>query len=328
MDWTALVRTWPARVVGRLPWPRRGSAQALTAVLPGARWCVVRLEAGGADGRIRLAAAREGPPDQLAAWRAQGLFNGAQALLVLPRGERHLAVIDRPEVDDAELAAATRWPLAEAMDAEPDALLTTAVALPRINDASRPQVLGVAARLDAVRAHLRTCDAAGIKITSVDVIDSALRGMVMLQPSTSDGWVSLAYIGDDVGLALVWQGRFCGVRTLAMPATAARGDLAFVDQLALQIQRTVDQYERQANQFALRQVLVSLPSMPVESREALRASLTMSAGFLALDEVMDVPDAADAMRCRADDDLCALAGVAAARWLDARGAAAPLERAA
>jgi crotonobetainyl-CoA:carnitine CoA-transferase CaiB-like acyl-CoA transferase len=94
-----------------------------------------------------------------------------------------------------------------ALEVEPDELLTTAVPMPRINDAVQPQVLAVAARLGPVQAHLATLRAAGITARSIDVTDSALRGMRCLLPADADGWVVLAPVsGQQIKRALVAAG--------------------------------------------------------------------------------------------------------------------------
>jgi hypothetical protein len=302
--------------LGRGPWARWLAPRppaAVTAVMFGERCLAVRVEAGST--RPRLAQAFDGEAGDLAGWRSAGLFKGSRAVLVLGSADRHLLTLDRPDVPAAELPLAVRWPLGTALEVEPDALLTAAVEMPRINESLAPQVLAIAARIDAVRAHLATLRQAGIDVRSIDVSDSALRGMRALRAADNEGWVVLATVGHALFIGLLWQGEFCALRTLALPLRRPRDTQEFDEQLALHIQRTADLFERQARQLAIRQVLAALPSLSDESRASIGAALPLQTHLFSLGEAFDISDEL-LTRCAAHNDLTALACVAAARLAD------------
>lgn len=315
-----------ARLLERAPWsrgPGAGSGGAVAAVMLGERCLAVRVEAGRADGPPRVVDAAEGGEPDLARWRSAGLFKGARPVLVLRGADRQVQVMDRPEVPAAELAAAVRWPLASAMEADGENLLTAAVEMPRINDATPAQVLAVAARVDAVKGRLALLERAGIVVRSIDTVDSALRGMRLLLPPDGDGWLVLAMVGSDVSIGLLWHGRFCALRSLGLPVRAPRDTSEFEEHLALHIQRTADLFERQARRLAIRHVLAALPSLAPSSRQAVQNSLPMATRLFALDEAFDI-NGTLLERCADDNELTALACVAAARLIDARSPAVPL----
>jgi hypothetical protein len=209
------------------------------------------------------------------------------------------------------------------MEADADTLLTAAQSMPTVNDNQRPQVLAVASRLPVVRQHLATLRSAGIAARSIDVVDSALRGMALLQASdgtdkddeSSNGRVVLAFLGNTMGIGLVWRGAFCALRTLALPHQAPRDASEFEDHLALQIQRTADQFERQATRMAVRQVLACMPSLAEAARESVRSALPLEASLFTLNAVVDM-GGSTRERCENDNALTALACVAAARLFD------------
>jgi hypothetical protein len=291
----------------------------------GERCTLVRVEAPTGSDKPLLCHAAEGPPDLLRRWREDGLFKRSLPLLVLPTEHRHLLTLDRPEVPEAELPMALRWPLAEAMEAEPEALLATAQTLPTINDNQRPQVLAVGASLTLVQQQLAMLQAAGIAVRNIDVVDSALRGMALLQaqatpaqattPAADVGQVVLAFLGHTLGIGLVWRGAFCSLRTLALPRRAPRDEADFEEHLALHIQRTTDQFERQATRLAVRQVLAAMPALPPAARQSVRNALPLEARLFALNEVFEV-GSSTLDRCESDNHLTALANVAAARLFD------------
>ena len=317
--------------MGWLRWPfgkSRPDTQwpAVTAVMVGPHCHVVRVEISQAASHsfgVRLVHAEEGGPEMLRPWRQRGWFAQAQTLLVLPSDERHFLTFDQPEVPAQDLALAVRYPLCEALDCEPETLLTTAVTMPRINDALRPQVLAVAARLQPVRERLATLAAAGITARAVDISDSALRGMVMLARRHDEGCIVLCFVGGDICIGLLWQGQFCALRSLALPLRAPDDEAEFEEQLALHIQRTADHFERQATQLAVRQVLASMPALDSAAQQSVLSALPLPAQVFDLQALLPAsPLALEA--CSGHNDLTALACVAAARLLDNRaGSAAP-----
>ncbi len=315
----ALTRAFGARPWA--PWLAPRAPRAVTAVMLGEHCLVARVEPGAGGARPKLVEALEGATTDLARWRAAGLFDDSRAMLVLRSAERHVLTLDRPEVPAAELPLAVRWPLGESLEVEPDQLLATAVEMPRINDAAPAQVLAIAARLEPVKAQLATLRGAGIEVRSIDVTDSALRGMRALHPADNDGWVVLAMVGNDVCIGLLWHGQFCALRTLALPVRQPRDTQEFEEQLALHIQRTTDLFERQARQLAIRQVLAAMPSLSPASRAAVQSALPLSAKVFAVDEAFDT-SAVLAERCSDHNDLTALACVATARLFDLVPAAA------
>ena len=314
------VATSPDARPPKAPWARwfkPRAPQAVTAVMMGERCLAARVELAERGGRMKLAAVAEGSAAELRGGHERRLFADSQAVLVLRSHERHLITLDKPEVPDAELHLAVRWPLAEALEVEAEQLLTSALVLPRINPALHPQVLAVAGRLDVARAHLKTLQDAGIKVRAIDVSDSALRGMSLLQGghADADGWVVLAFIGADVCIGLLWRSEFCALRTLALPVRRPRDESEFEEHLALHIQRTSDHFERQATQLSVRHVLASMPSLSAEARESVRATLPLSAKLFELGEAFEM-SGTTAEHCEGDNDLTALACVAASRLAD------------
>lgn len=307
-----------SNVLARGPWKgwlTPPAPAAVTTVMLGERCLVTRVEPGADGERPRLVDAIEGGVADLARWRLAGLFRKSRAVLVLRSADRHVLTIDRPEVPDADLPLAVRWPVGTALELEPDQLLATAVPLPRINEAVQPQVLAIAARLDPVRAQLASLKAAGITVRSIDVMDSALRGMRCLLPADNDGWVVLAMVGGDVCIGLLWHGQFCALRTLGLPVRRPRDTQEFDEHLALHIQRTTDLFERQARTLAIRHVLAALPSLAPESRAAVQSALPIPTRLFDLGDAFELTGALQE-RCIDHNDLTALACVAAARLHD------------
>jgi hypothetical protein len=322
--WAQLTATRP----GRPAWSRwglglrLGKARAVTAVMVGARCAVVRLEAR-ADG-LHLVAADEGEPADLARWKP--LFRGSQGLLVLRSEERFLLTLDQPAVPQAELNLAVRWPMGEALGTEAEQLLTMALPLPRANEAARAQVLGVATRLETAQNHLASLRAAGMDVRAIDVIDSALRGMALLQPALPASTVAVCLVGNNMSIGLIQQGEICALRSVPLPERSRHDDAELAEQLALNTRRTFDHYERQA-MLSQRSGDGSAAPLAVGRALASVASLSQDALDTFCTALPDAPQLFDvatsvhageeaARRCNGNDELTALVCVAAARLFD------------
>ena len=312
--WAARWRAGGAAGAGTAQTDGDGNAAVVTLML-GPTCAAVRLERRAGAPQLHLARAASGGSDQLRQWKSAGWFDDAQVVLVLGNKERHFLTLDRPELPPEELALAARYPLAEALETEAEMLLATATPMPLTNDALRPQMLAVAAHLGPVREQLAQLSAAGIRVRHIDIADSALRGMVMLQAEPDEGCVALAFVGADICIGLIWQHQFCALRALALPPRTPHDAAEFEEQLALHIQRTADHFERQATRLAVRSVLASMPSLEDEVRRNVLSALPLAARTFDLESALTVDEAA-ARACRGHNDLTALVGVAAARLLE------------
>jgi hypothetical protein len=287
----------------------------------GPRCAVVRLEAR-ADG-VHLTAAAEGEADELVNWKP--LFRGSKGLLVLRSEDRFLQTLDKPEVPDADLALAVRWPMGEALSTDAEQLLTAALPLPRPSPAVRPQVLGIATRLDAIQTQLATLRAIGIDIRSIDIVDSALRGMALLQPVLPASTVAVCLVGQAVSIGLIQQGHMCALRSVPLPRRDGHADQELAEQLALHTRRTFDHYERQAllsqragdgtAPLSVGRTLASVGSLSQAGLDTFTSALPDSP------QLFDVAGALHGseelhQRCAGHDELTALACVAAARLFD------------
>ncbi len=316
--------SWPARLLrGRANAStsplaladEQADAALCTVALHGERCAAVRLERRSGSARLHLVHAGQGTPDMLRQWQAQRWFHNAQVVLVLDSEQRHFLTLDRPEAPMDEWPLMARYPLAEALEVEAENLLVTATPMPQTNDALRPQMLGVAAHLQAVRELLATFSGAGIPVRNIDIADTALRGMVLLQGRAEEGCVALTIAGSHICIGLIWQHQFCALRSMALPQLATGSDAEFEEQLALHIQRTADHFERQATRLAVRSVLSGMTSLTAEASRSVLSALPLPSRVFELHKVLDVAKEAG-RACQSDNVLTALASVAAARLLE------------
>jgi hypothetical protein len=331
--WSRAVGGNPTRPVWSWLGLQLGGKRAVTAVVVGPRCAIVRVEARS-DG-LHLVAAEDGEVSDLARWKP--LFRGSRGVLVLRSEERFLLTLDKPDVPEAELNLALRWPMGEALSSEPEQLLTMALPLPRVHQAMRAQVLGVATRLEIVQDQLTRLRQVGIDLRSIDIIDSALRGMALLQETLPASTVAVCLVGNHMSIGLIQQGQICALRSVPLPEREGHADAELAEQLALNTRRTFDHYERQA-MLSHRSGPSGDAPMAVGRTLASVGSLSQAALDTFCSALPDAPQLFDvvgslhsteeiALRCSGNDELAALACVAAARLFDtgpvARRQAAP-----
>ena len=188
-------------------------------------------------------------------------------------GSYQIVQLPAPAVPAAELKAALRWSVKDAIDFAVDDALIDALAVP--NDDPRgarpPQVLAVAARRERVGARVQAFQRAGIALKVVDVAETAQRNLAALFEEPNRGLAFLAF--DERGglLTFTRNGELYALRHIDV-ATAALADAApaaardsLYERIALELQRSLDNFDRLFSQVALQRLLVA----PLDGRGAL-----------------------------------------------------------
>lgn len=214
-------------------------------------------------------------------------------------GSYQIVQLPAPAVPAAEVKAALRWGVKDAIDFAVDDALIDALGVP--NDDPRgarpPQVLAVAARRERVGARVQAFQRAGIALKVVDVAETAQRNLAALFEEPNRGLAFLAF--DERGglLTFTRNGELYALRHIDV-ATAALADAApaaaresLYERIALELQRSLDNFDRLFSQVVLQRLLVA----PHDGRGALVDSLRNS---LALP--VDAADLDGAFDCSGD----------------------------
>jgi MSHA biogenesis protein MshI len=183
---------------------------------------------------------------------------------VLAPGEYQLALIEAPDVLPAEMRAAVRWRLKDAIDFHIDDAIVDVFDLPeQARRAQGRSMYAVAARRGAVEQYVRLLEGCrGLDV--VDVPELCLRNLAAQLPSAEQG-VAMLHLADLVATVVVVRGQTLYLaRSLDLQATLAfDGDLPSIDAaaVALQLQRSLDYYESHYDQPPIAEVAVA-PSGP------------------------------------------------------------------
>lgn len=235
--------------------PHRPAGEAVSALVLGDGAALVRVERGGALPRVTHALHGDATADTLRAWSRRGAFKNSRLLLMLRPAQRSIHTLASPEVPETELAQAVRWQLATTLEYPPEEALLDVLPLPALADNQPPQVMAICARLSEVQALMQPLLAAGLRPQVIDVQDLAQRNLSLLASAQAPASACIGFDGQQALLTLTAGGELCVSRALVMGDSEGIGGVgAVAERLALQLQRTLDTFERQATNFAVRRL--------------------------------------------------------------------------
>jgi MSHA biogenesis protein MshI len=283
---------------------------------------VAHLERGR-TGRGRVVLMREfdrsGSDDEdlLRVRKALGLA-GVRCTTALDAGAYHVVQLPAPAVPAGEAKEALRWAVKDSIDFAADEAIIDSMPIPA--DATRvgrpAQLIAVAARRERVRARMRAFESAGVRLAAIDVAEVAQRNLGALYEQPDRGLAFLSFDDQRGLLTFTRNGELYALRYIDVGARALGADSAAAtrealrERITLELQRSLDNFDRQFSQVALQRLVVA----PFAGRDALVADLqdmlSVPVEAADLDEAIDF-DAASAV---VDDAL-------QAPWLPALGLA-------
>ncbi|WJW75527.1 pilus assembly protein PilM [Thiohalobacter sp. IOR34] len=222
--------------------------------------------------------------------KRQGLSDQPCATL-MDLGSYHLFLIEMPKVPPPEMKAAVRWQIKDMIDYHiDDAVLDIFDAPTSSARGSREHIYVVVARRQAVEDRARLMQEAGLELEVIDIPELALRNIAMRLPEAEKG-LALLYQEAQRGLIALYRGSTLYLaRTLDIgyqTFEAAETHAVLLDNLALEVQRTLDYYDRHFQQAPIRH-LVSTPA-PFEHpqlHQVMDASLGLASRTLAPAEIV------------------------------------------
>jgi len=214
---------------------------------------------------------------------------------LLKGGEYQLVQVDAPaNVPEQEARAAVRWRLKDLIDYPVEVATVDAVFVPA-DGAGRPQqMLAVAAKNETVAACVKPFNDADIELDAIDIPDLAQRNLARRLELEGRGLALLAF--DERGGLLtftsageLYQSRRIEIslKTFESAQPEQRKDL--YDRLVLELQRSLDHFDRQHRNIAVARVMVTPVPGADDMREHLAANLDVPVALIHLSELMDFP---------------------------------------
>lgn len=255
--------------------------------------------------------------------RERGL-DGFRLTTLIPAGQYQLLQVDAPDVEPAELGSALRWRLKDLIDFPVESAVVETMEIPAGKGAGASgrqlQVFAVVARAEAIRHHAQPLQRSGLGLAAIDIHENAQRNVCALFERPGRAAALLAF--DDAGglLTVTAGSELCLARRIDL-SLGALADLdeserqAAYDRVTLELQRSLDHFDRQFAFVALDRLLLTGVGPVAGLHDVLAENLDIPVEMLDLADVIDFPSIPE-LRSTARQAQC-LAGIGAALRTDA-----------
>lgn len=231
--------------------------------------------------------------DTLRRLRRELGLNRYQCMTLLQSGEYQLLTVDAPNVPAAEAKNAVRWSIKDLVDYPVETAMVDAVHVPGGEGPGRDaQMLAVAARNEAIAAKVKPFNDAAIDLKVIDIPELAQRNLAVLLEEDGRGLALLCFGDSGALLTFTGGGELYQARRIDM----SLGDLASDqgaeerhDRLALELQRSLDHFDRQFRNVAISRLVISPVIDGGRLIDYLGANLTVPVAMMDLEQVMDFP---------------------------------------
>jgi MSHA biogenesis protein MshI len=203
--------------------------------------------------------------------------------------------VNAPTVAPSEVNAALRWSMKDALDFPPEDAVVDSLAIPQggASTGRAPLVLAVAARRERVAARMRAFQRARVPLAAIDIGETAQRNIAALFEQPGRGLAFLAFCAGGGLLTITMNGELYALRVIDVKAAAlADGSDSDTrrqlhDRIALEVQRSLDNFDRLFSQIALDRLLVAPYAGAATLVASLRDSLALPVALAELDDVLD-----------------------------------------
>jgi MSHA biogenesis protein MshI len=247
--------------------PRRRRAPTGVATLSLSPTRVALLVRSG-DGASMAAFERVGVDDPHRALQALVKEAGAEGMAVewvLDVGAYSLLQVEKPPVPPAEWIAALRWKVRDLIGFPVEEAVMDAFEVPGLDSRGRPPTLYLAvARKDALRPHLVAIEAAGLRMARIAIAELAWAEAVRRLSPGDDSQAALILDAHGGSMLALREGLLFVARRFEFDADDRRllDDVASADKarlferIALELQRTLDYFDRTHQRPPPRRLLV------------------------------------------------------------------------
>lgn len=192
------------------------------------------------------------PAQLLKDWVAEKRLNNADCNAVLGPDTYQILLVEPPDVPAEELRGAIRWRLKDLVNIPVDQAAVDVFALPADGVRSnKKMVYVVVCEKKKIQAVVDLVGEAGLALQSIDIGELALRNVVLnlLPPDQAERGVALTRIRDGMASVFIYRlGNLYLGRSFSLDYNGGLLDSLPEEALALELQRSLDYYERQMGQ--------------------------------------------------------------------------------
>lgn len=218
-------------------------------------------------------------------WVADNELENADCNAVLSSDRYQILLVEPPEVPEEELKNAIRWRLKDLLNFPVDQAVLDVFYLPEDGTkGNRKMVYVVASERQKIQEVIDTVNGAGLELQVIDVPELAIRNIAgrLVCDDNSERGMAIARIRPGGGSVFLYrQGNMYLARNFTLEYNGGLMDDLPEDILALELQRSLDYYERQMGQ-APPTVIYLCGENVTEDKigEVLKQSLAVSIQYL------------------------------------------------
>lgn len=242
-------------------------------------------------------------------WAKDNQLKDAMTHFVLAADQADTFLTEAPEVTDAELAKAMRWKVKDMIDYDINDAVVDCFAIPGQRERGRqPMAYVVTAAVDVLKAYVSSIESSQLHLHSIDIPAMAQRNLAARLPEDKSG-VALLVLDEKSGLLSLTKGGelylsrdldygygHFAQQTLAPvdesgltiegmpPATQST-----LDQIVLEVQRSIDYYERYFAQPPINSLVIApTPGVVVGMVDYMASQLGMRVRELDLNVLLNL----------------------------------------
>ena len=205
------------------------------------------IESGEADALARLAAARN--------------LKRLRCVSLLDEGQYSVVQLEAPAVPVEERTEALRWRLKDAVDFPVDGAALAVLDIPG-DGVRQPGVLAIAAGAAVIGERMANFQKAGLNLEAIDIPELAVRNVAVLFEEENRGLAFVALTEGGCLLVITFRGELVLARRIDLTAEAlARADAdrrqQLLERLALELQRTLDNFDRQYGYVSILRLILA-----------------------------------------------------------------------
>jgi MSHA biogenesis protein MshI len=181
--------------------------------------------------------------------------------IVLSAQQSQIVQVDKPNVPSAEINAALKWQVKDLVSISPDNMVLDYFDGPLLAG-GKEKINVVCAPIDELKKIVAATNQEGAEVASITTVEFAFANLL---PAQSDACLLICQQpNEEIVLLIVKQGKLYFHRRLRgfrQIASKTEDELAMtvVDNLALEVQRSSDFFERQLKQAPIKEIKVLLP---------------------------------------------------------------------
>ena len=213
-------------------------------------------------------------------------------------GDYQLLMVEAPEVPPAELKAAIRWRIRDLIDFHiDDAVLDVFDVPPSGARGVQEHLYVVVSRSAQVQEQVDSLQTAGVNLEVVDIPELALRNLAARLEQDANGQ-ALLYFGAEQGLiTLTRNATLYLARSMDIGYRQLQNTPELVDRLALELQRSMDYYDRHFQQAPITHItLCPLPVAIPDLAERLAQQTGIGVHELRLEDLVEAATPVDSER--------------------------------